>query len=112
MADGLDRVAFGDVAELRWQVGTFGFHLASLEVRQHTAVHQAALAAVRDGAAGSTELSAGVSLDEYLRSEALAGLGTRLIELYPDEQTRSQQAARYRERLELEIGTIINSSVH
>ena len=26
VADGLDRVAFGEVAELRWQVGTFGFH--------------------------------------------------------------------------------------
>ena len=25
VADGLERVAFGDVAELRWQVGTFGF---------------------------------------------------------------------------------------
>ena len=51
---------------------------------------------------------AGVSLDDYLRSEALTGLGTRLVELYPDEAARSQQAPRYRERLELEIGTIIN----
>ena len=50
MADGLDRVAWGEVAELRWQVATFGFHLASLEVRQHAAVHAAALAALRDGA--------------------------------------------------------------
>ena len=49
VADGLERVAWGEVAELRWQVGTFGFHLASLEVRQHAAVHQAALAAIRDG---------------------------------------------------------------
>ena len=43
VADGLERVAWGEVAELRWQVGTFGFHLASLEVRQHAAVHAAAL---------------------------------------------------------------------
>ena len=28
---------------LRWQVATFGFHLASLEVRQHADVHRAAL---------------------------------------------------------------------
>ena len=28
VADGLDRVAWGEVAELRWQLGTFGFHLA------------------------------------------------------------------------------------
>jgi len=64
VADGLDRVAYGEVAELRWQVGTFGFHLASLEIRQHAAVHQAALAAIRSDAPGTTELSPGVTLDE------------------------------------------------
>ena len=32
---------------MRWQVATFGFHLASLEVRQHAEVHRAALAALR-----------------------------------------------------------------
>ena len=52
VADGLGRAAWGDVAELRWQLGTFGFHLASLEVRQHSAVHAAALAAIRAGSAG------------------------------------------------------------
>ena len=51
VADGLERIAWGEVAELRWQVGTFGFHLASLEVRQHSAVHAAALAAIRAGRA-------------------------------------------------------------
>ena len=66
VADGLDRVAFGDVAELRWQVGTFGFSLASLEIRQHAAVHRAALAAIRAEAPGTAELSAGVTLDEVL----------------------------------------------
>ncbi len=66
VADGLDRVAFGDVAELRWQVGTFGFSLASLEIRQHAAVHRAALAAIRAEAPGTTELSPGVTLDEVL----------------------------------------------
>ena len=54
LADGLERVAWGEVADLRWQVGTFGFHLASLEVRQHATVHRAALAALRAGAPGST----------------------------------------------------------
>ena len=66
VSDGLDRVAFGDVAELRWQVGTFGFSLASLEIRQHAAVHRAALAAIRAEAPGTTELSPGVTLDEVL----------------------------------------------
>ena len=66
VADGLGRVAWGEVAELRWQVGTFGFHLASLEVRQHSAVHAAALAAIRAGAPPETEVSPGVTLDEVL----------------------------------------------
>ncbi len=66
VADGLERIAWGEVAELRWQVGTFGFHLASLEVRQHSAVHAAALAAIRAGAPGATELAPGVTLDEVL----------------------------------------------
>jgi phosphoenolpyruvate carboxylase len=45
IADCLSRVAHGDVQDFRWQVETFGFHLASLEVRQHSEVHEAALAA-------------------------------------------------------------------
>jgi phosphoenolpyruvate carboxylase len=67
--DRLARVAWGDVAEFRWQVATFGFHLASLEVRQHSAVHRAALAALADGAAGtdtSLEVAPGVSVAEVL----------------------------------------------
>jgi phosphoenolpyruvate carboxylase len=36
---GAARAAFGELQHLRWQVETFGFHLASLEVRQHSAVH-------------------------------------------------------------------------
>ena len=66
IADGLERVAYGELQELRWQLGTFGFHLASLEIRQHSAVHRAALAAIADGTAGTTELAPGVSLDEVL----------------------------------------------
>jgi phosphoenolpyruvate carboxylase len=66
VADGLARVAWGEVAELRWQVGTFGFHLASLEIRQHSAVHAAALAAIRAGAPATTEVAAGVTLEEVL----------------------------------------------
>ncbi len=66
VADGLERIAFGELAELRWQVGTFGFHLASLEIRQHATVHRAALAAIRAGAPLATELSAGVTLAEVL----------------------------------------------
>ena len=66
-ADGLGRVAYGELADLRWQLGTFGFHLASLEVRQHAAVHRAALAALDAGAGPEVEAAGGaVTLGEVL----------------------------------------------
>jgi phosphoenolpyruvate carboxylase len=43
-AAGAQRVADGEVQQLLWQVETFGFHLAELEVRQHSGVHAKALA--------------------------------------------------------------------
>ncbi|MFV0427398.1 MAG: phosphoenolpyruvate carboxylase [Beutenbergiaceae bacterium] len=43
------RKAYGDVQSLIWQVQTFGFHLAELEVRQHSAVHAATLAQLEAG---------------------------------------------------------------
>jgi phosphoenolpyruvate carboxylase len=46
-AAGLARVAWGELHDFRWQVETFGLHLASIEVRQHGAVHAAALERLR-----------------------------------------------------------------
>jgi phosphoenolpyruvate carboxylase len=43
-AGGAARSAYGELQHLIWQVETFGFHLAELEVRQHSGVHAAALA--------------------------------------------------------------------
>ncbi len=75
-ADGLGRVAHGSLQDLRWQVETFGFHLASLEVRQHSAVHRAALAALRGPQPDlAREVAPGVSAGEVLatfRAMALA----------------------------------------
>jgi len=51
---GATRQAYGDLQHLIWQAETFGFHFASLEVRQHSKVHAQALAELRSGA----ELSA------------------------------------------------------
>jgi phosphoenolpyruvate carboxylase len=39
----LPRAAWGEVHDFIWQVQTFGFHLAALEVRQHAAVHRRVL---------------------------------------------------------------------
>lgn len=46
---GARRQAYGELQHLIWQVETFGFHLAELEVRQHSKVHARALAEVRAG---------------------------------------------------------------
>ncbi|MEV0196909.1 phosphoenolpyruvate carboxylase [Nonomuraea sp. NPDC050691] len=43
------RQAYGELQHLIWQVETFGFHLAELEVRQHSQVHAAALEEIRAG---------------------------------------------------------------
>ena len=66
-ADGLGRVAWGEVADFRWQVATFGFHLAALEVRQHSAAHRAAEAALGEGAP-DRDVVAGVSAAEVVET--------------------------------------------
>ncbi|MEW6225777.1 MAG: phosphoenolpyruvate carboxylase [Chloroflexota bacterium] len=77
-ADGLARVAYGELADLRWQVATFGFHLASLEVRQHAEVHRAALRALGSGAGPESEVAPGVALGEVLATfRAIARLQAR-----------------------------------
>jgi phosphoenolpyruvate carboxylase len=52
---GATRQAFGELQHLRWQAETFGFHLAGLEIRQHSAVHARALREIRAGAARSPQ---------------------------------------------------------
>ncbi|HET6818868.1 MAG TPA: phosphoenolpyruvate carboxylase [Mycobacteriales bacterium] len=42
-ANGSHRAANGELQGLIWQVETFGFHLAELEIRQHSAAHASAL---------------------------------------------------------------------
>ncbi|GAA3444265.1 phosphoenolpyruvate carboxylase [Planomonospora venezuelensis] len=48
-AAGARRQAYGELQHLIWQAETFGFHLAELEVRQHSQVHAAALAEIAEG---------------------------------------------------------------
>ncbi|MCK9914946.1 phosphoenolpyruvate carboxylase [Microbacteriaceae bacterium K1510] len=49
VAAGAPRQAYGHLQQLVWQVQTFGFHLAELEVRQHSAVHAKVLAELDAG---------------------------------------------------------------
>src|SRR6476619_5765600 len=48
-AAGAAKQAYGELQNLIWQVETFGFHLAELEVRQHSRVHALALAELKAG---------------------------------------------------------------
>jgi len=54
-AAGAERLAYGELQHVIWQAETFGFHLAELEVRQHSLVHARALAQIRSGARRSKE---------------------------------------------------------
>ena len=56
-AAGAGRQAFGELQNLIWQAETFGFHLAGLEVRQHSEVHARVLRELR--AAGPPDLETG-----------------------------------------------------
>ena len=48
-AAGAVRQAYGELQHLIWQVESFGFHLAELEIRQHSSVHTTALAEIHGG---------------------------------------------------------------
>jgi phosphoenolpyruvate carboxylase len=54
-AAGTTRQAFGELQNLIWQAETFGFHAASLEVRQHSAVHSQALREIAAGGEPSAQ---------------------------------------------------------
>ncbi|HEX4834166.1 MAG TPA: phosphoenolpyruvate carboxylase [Trebonia sp.] len=56
--DGAPRQAQGELQHLIWQAETFGFHLAGLEVRQHSRVHARALAELRAEAVASPDAPA------------------------------------------------------
>ena len=47
-AAGAPRAAYGPVQTLIWQVETFGFHMVEMEFRQHSLVHERALADIRE----------------------------------------------------------------
>lgn len=47
---GARRLAYGEVQHLRWQTETFGFHFASLEIRQDSGTHDTVVAELAPGA--------------------------------------------------------------
>ncbi len=84
---GDSRSAHGELQHLIWIVQTFGFHLAELEVRQHSAVHEAALVELF-GRIGAVD---GVSIADPLAAARDAVLLDRLAtEGWPAPATRQQ----------------------
>ena len=68
------RVSWGGLQEFAWQVETFGFHVGSLEIRQHSAVHRAALDVLRGGGDQDATLARGaVTAREVLAAFRAAG---------------------------------------
>ena len=49
----------------------------------------------------------GMSLDDYMRQRSSEGLQVRMAHLYPDEPERAAKMPEYNQRLEFELGTII-----
>ncbi len=75
VTQGLARIAYGDLLDLRWQVETFGFHALSLEIRQHSGVHTAALALLRAAGTLTQDLpdgSDGVPVPASLQQEEVS----------------------------------------
>jgi len=88
-AAGLGRLARGRLEDARRRAEVFGFHLASLDVRQHSGVHERAVAEVMamGGAPGYP------ALPERRRVEVLAELLGRPV-LAPAERARLSPEAR------------------
>ncbi len=62
---GNPRLAYGSIQDLLWQAETFGFHLASLEVRQHASVHARVLEELGSGVSGDVEALAALAEDGW-----------------------------------------------
>jgi phosphoenolpyruvate carboxylase len=95
VADGLERSAWGEVQDLRWQLATFGFHLAELEIRQHSAVDRAALESPTGTAAVAPDVTADEVADTFRAIGALqARFGEAAIHRYVVSFTKSAEDLR------------------
>ena len=91
-AAGAARLAYGELQHLAWQAETFGFHLASLEVRQHAAVHAQALAELAPDAADAAALDR-LAVEGWARAPAEVGGPAR--EVLDTLRVMAELQARY-----------------
>ncbi len=94
VSHGADRTAWGEVQDFVWQVETFGFHLAALEIRQHADVHAAALERIGGGGEHPQTPDAHPDVDETLATlrlvrEAHATFGPQALPRYVVSFTRA-----------------------
>ena len=80
VAAGAPRLAYGELQHLAWQAETFGFHLASLEVRQHAAAHADALAELAPEAAGDPAALDRLATEGWAAEEAAAPATREVLE--------------------------------
>lgn len=107
------RAAQGELQQLVWLVETFGFHLAELEIRQHSDVHEAALMELLDGVAGieGTEAARAAANDpelldrlategwpEGVAGRRMAGLSDRTAEVLDTLRVMAWLQERWGER--------------
>ena len=92
-AAGAARLAYGELQHLAWQAETFGFHLASLEIRQHAAVHAEALAELAPGAAGDPAALDRLATEGWANEPAEVSEGTR--EVLDTLRVMAELQARY-----------------
>lgn len=77
-AGGAARLAWGELQHLRWQVETFGFHLAAMEVRQHSSVLAAARAELAPSDAGRGARPSAATREVLATFGAIADIQARL----------------------------------
>jgi phosphoenolpyruvate carboxylase len=90
-AGGAPRLAYGELQHLRWQVETFGFHLASMEVRQHADVLAAARAELAERPGHPSPATREVLATFRAVADIQVRLGTRACERVIVSFTRSAQ---------------------
>ena len=74
---GAPRLAYGELQHLRWQVETFGFHLASMEVRQHSSVLDSALAEITSAGSEGTDAASPPTREVLATFRAIADIQQR-----------------------------------
>ncbi len=84
---GAVRPAYGELQNLIWQVETFGFHLAELEVRQHSRIHEVALSEIASGGRRSTQTEEVLSTFRVIK-EIQERFGTQACRRYVVSFTR------------------------